>query len=191
MPSRLWYVVAVTALLIGCAAGIAFMLPRLAGLTEGFVRVVVPGDHEIELAAAGSYTIFHEPSGTVDGVLYTASDISGLRLTLTSGSGQDIPLGAGSGSRYTVGGHRGYSIYAFELPEAGTFHLSGAYADGRTEPSTILAISSGFVGRLVSTILGAIAMIFAGGSVALWIGLRTFVRRRNFRAGLGQSAKSS
>ena len=189
MPSRLRYVVAVAALVLGCAAAITFMYPRLASLTEGFVRVVVPGDHEIDLAAAGSYTIFHEPSGTVDGVLYTAENISGLRVTLTGAEGEDIPLSAGAGSRYTVGGHRGFSIYSFEIAEPGPYRLSGAYEDGRTTPPTILAISSGFVKDLVFTILGTIAIVFAGVGVALWLGLTTFFRRRRFQADALRSDK--
>lgn len=190
MPSRLWYVVAILVLLAGIAGGVSFMMPRLTGLSDDFIRVIVPGDHEIELPEAGSYTIFHEPSGTVEGVLYTASDISGLRVSLSSAAGGDIALGAGSGSRYTAGGHRGYSIFTFEIPSAGAYHLAAAYDDGRTEPRTILAVSGGFVSGLVFTILGTIAMIFAGIGLALAVGLTTFFRRRRFRQAAGRSQSS-
>jgi hypothetical protein len=182
MPSRLWYAASAAIVLIGIALGVAFLWPRLAGLGDDFVRVVVPGAHEIELPEPGSYTIFHEPTGTIDGVLYSASDVSGLRVALSTAGGDEIALDpAAVSSRYSFGGRTGFSVFGFEIAEAGTYRLSASYDDGRTEPSTILAISSGFVGKLVTTILGFMAILLGSILLAVGIGITTFVRRRRYR----------
>jgi hypothetical protein len=84
-------------------------------------------------------------------------------------------------SRYSVGGHTGFAIFNFEIAAPGAYSLSAFYEDGRSEPSTILAIASGFTHRLVFTILGFLAIVFSSVAAALAIGITTFVRRRRYR----------
>lgn len=193
MPSRLWYVAAAAILLIGVALGVSFLVPRITGMGDDFIRVVVPGEHEIELTEAGSYTILHEPSGALDGVVYAANDISGLRVSLVSSTtGAEIRLESSTvSSRYSAGGHTGFSIFGFDVAEPGPYRLIGAYDDGRSDPSTILAISHGFVRKLLTTILGTIAIFFASAGIALAIGLTTFVRRRRVRRSISAALPRS
>ena len=70
-PGRIWYLVAIAIFLVGMAAMAAFLITRLMSMDSGLTRFVVPGEQTLTLEA-GSYTIFHEPQGVIDGKIYVA-----------------------------------------------------------------------------------------------------------------------
>lgn len=179
MTSRLGYVIGLLCLLAGMSMAGWLAWSEVAALRNVMIRVVVPGSTELTLDETGTYTIFHESDSVVDGKLYSASNISGLSVTVTADNGQQIAVTVPNvSSSYSMGGHNGKSVLAFDIASAGRYRLSALYANGRTEPQTVLAISRGFVGRLVGTILGVVFSILAGFGSALALVLTTYFRRR-------------
>lgn len=189
MPGRIWYWVAGAVFLAGMAGAALFLVPKLSGIGDRFTRVVVPGSAELALAEPGWYTIFHEARSVVDGTLYQVEDISGLSVSVAALPGlQPVALSepATSGS-YDIGGHAGVSVLAFEVEHPGRFRLTAAYADGRAEPRTVLAVGQGFVGELLRAIFGTVGIGFAsiGAAVAIWV--VTLLKRRNALRAAGRA----
>lgn len=84
----------------------------------------------------------------------------------------------GFSSSYSIGGHSGKSVFAFDITAPGRYRLSVAYSGGRGEPQTVIAVGRGFLGRLIGTIFGAIGSVFAGFIAALVLVLTTYFGRR-------------
>ena len=146
------------------------------------MRVLVPGQTDLMLKEAGTYTIYHEYQSTFEGRVYDVASVSGLAITVRAQpGGEEVPLRSTTSTRYRVGATAGRSLFDFEVPAPGAYRISAAYGGGRKEPQTVLAIDRGFVGSLVLTILGAIAMAFAGMGIATAIAVMVFVKRRRAR----------
>jgi hypothetical protein len=182
-PGRIWYLVAVL-IAVGGWVGMAMVLVSgLSGTAERMIRVLAPGQAELTLGEPGSYTIFHEHRSTLEGRVYNVEGVSGLQVTVTEKAGGSIvPLSSTAGSHYTVGGYAGRSLFAFDVRKPGVYVLTSSYDGGRKEPRTVLAIDRGFVGNLVGTILGAIALAFGGMVLGIATFIITFVKRRRARA---------
>jgi len=180
MKSRLGYVLAAAVVVAGVGLGVWVIFSGLTVLQNALTRVVVPGTSELTLDKTGTYTIFHEAESVVDGTLYSVQNIAGLRVTVTSeADGKQIAVVTPSGSSsYSIAGHSGVSVLAFEIAQPGRYRLTAAYANGQSEPQTVLAVGSGFVWTLVRTILSAIGVVFLGFAGALALALTTFLRRR-------------
>lgn len=183
MTSRLWYLTALLALLLGAAGAVAVIWNGISGIGSGLTRIVVPGTAELTFDAPGSYTVFHEPESVVDGKLYSAASVDGLRVAIVAAEGGEklAVTSPGGSTRYSVGGHSGVSVLAFDIPRAGRYRLVAAYDGGRTTPVTVLAVGRNFVGRLVLTILTAVGCVFAGFGTALTVTLITYFQRRRMR----------
>ena len=74
VPGRIWYLVAVGIFLLAMAGMAAFLVTRLMSMDSGLTRFVLPGEGTLTLEA-GSYTIFHEPQGVIDGEIYAGGAI--------------------------------------------------------------------------------------------------------------------
>lgn len=182
MTSRVWYVVAVIVLLAGGGGAGLLMWSGLSGLDQGMTRVVVPGTSVLTLDKPGAYTIYHEPESVIDGKIYTSENVNGLRIAVAEEGGEQVTVASPTmHSTYSVAGHRGVSVLAFEITKPGRYRLTAAYPGGRSEPVTVLAVGQGFVGRLVMTILGAVGSGLLGFFAALVIALITFFQRRKLR----------
>lgn len=186
MPSRAWYVVAAAVFFGAIIAAVWLAVARIGGMGEGLVQVVVPGAADLTLNAPGTYTIFHERNSQVGGRIYASDTISGLRVTVRSAaSGQDIAVRRPSAtSRYNFGGRSGFSAFAFDVDAPGTYRLSAAYDDGRQQPQTVLAVGTGFVGNLLSTIGLVLALAFAGTGAGLAILIVVLLKRRRALRGM-------
>jgi hypothetical protein len=180
-PGRIWYLVALAIFIAGMATMAIFLLTRLTGMEDGMVRVVVPGEHRLALAA-GTYTIFHETESVIDGKIYSSSGLSGLTVSVTAPDGATVPLTAASSGRYSFSGHTGFAVFDFAAPTAGDYTLAGRYDDGATGPETVLAVGAGFLSAILGTVFGALAFAFGGAILATIIMVGTLVKRR--RAGL-------
>jgi hypothetical protein len=180
MMSRIWYLVAFLVFGAGVAAAGWLLWSGLSGLGTALARVIVPGATVISLDNPGSYTIFHEAESVIDGRLYASHNIAGLQVKVTSETtGSAIPVTTPSShASYSLGGHSGVSVLAFDIAEPGRYRLSGSYRDGRAEPRAVLAIGHGFVGRLLGTIFAALGAGFGGFVAAVAIAIVTFVKRR-------------
>ena len=179
VPSRKGYLLA-AAILVGSLVAMGIFLGvRLAALGQGLIQVVVPGEVTLALAEPGSYTIFHERNSVVDGRLYASESISGLAVSLRAPAGAPVALEpVTTSSSYTFGGRTGVAAFSFEVATPGSYRLAVRYADGRREPRAVLAIGRNFMGGLLTTIFGALALAFGGGALAVWIAVRTYRRNK-------------
>lgn len=179
MTSRAGYVLAAVCLLTGAAFAGWFLWTGIGDLQTAMIRFVVPGNVDLTLDAPGTYTIFHESESVVDGKLYTAPNIAGLRVTVTGDGGTSVPVATGNFSaHYSVGGHSGNAVLVFTIAAPGHYRLNAAYPSGQTEPKTVLALRRGFVSGLLRMIFGALGSAFVGFVAALALGLTTYFRRR-------------
>lgn len=180
MTSRVWYAVAIAAVLGGFGGAGLLVWSVLSGIGDGMTRGVVPGSIMLDLADAGTYTIFHESEAVIDGRVYSSDHIDGLRVAVSDeGGGSPVTVkAAGASTRYSLSGHTGVSVLAFDIARPGRYRLTARYDGGKTEPVAVLAVGQGFVGRLIGTIFGAVAAAFAGVIIGLVIALITFFQRR-------------
>jgi hypothetical protein len=186
VPGRTWYAVAAGILLLGIAGFALVLFTRLKDLGSGLEQVVVPGETELALDA-GTYTIFHEHRSVVDGRFYSAPEnVPGLRVRVVSAaSGRELPVRPpGGDASYSIGGRSGVAIFSVDVPEPGRYRVSGDVPGGGGP--YVLALGSGFGRRLLTTILGAIAVALLSFVAALTVAIVTFVRRRRARGAAPQ-----
>jgi hypothetical protein len=159
-----------------------FLASRLGGSAERMIRVLVPGETEIRLNEPGTYTIFHEHQSTFEGRVYNVENISGLEITVRpSVGGAALPLKGGTATNYSVGSRSGRSLFQFEVTASGAYRVAGTYPTGRQQPQTVLAIDRGFVGELLLTIFGGLAIAFGSMAIAIVMIVVVFIRRRRAR----------
>jgi len=181
-PSRAWYLVAALILVAGWAAMATFLLARLGGISEHMMRVVVPGDAELRLSEPGTYTIFHEYRSSLDGRVYDVPTLSGLEIAVRALPGREnVSLTQAMSSSYKLNAVAGRSLFNFEVQQPGAYQISAAYSDGRREPQTVLAVDRGFVGGLLLTILGSLALALAGSGIAAAIIVVVAIKRYRAR----------
>lgn len=183
MTSRAWYAVAAVVFVASAVGALWILLAGIGGIGDSVVRVVVPGVATLNLDEAGSYTIFHESRSVIDGVIYTADNVNGLRVTLTAeSSGKPVAITQPSmSSHYSISGHEGASILAFDIAEPGRYRLSAAYDGAASRGRTVLAIEHGFVAKLLRTIAGTVATGLLGLVAAVVIAAITFAKRRRLK----------
>jgi hypothetical protein len=181
-PSRAWYLVS-GAIVIATIAIFAYVLSsRLSALTDQLMQLMVPGQVDLNLVQTGTYSIFHERQSVIDGQLLHSNDIAGLRVSVRSASNTDVPLAMPKASAtYSIGGRSGVAIFEFVIREPGTYRLNAEYDGGRALPRAVLTIGLDFVGELTATILGSIAIMFAGLIGAAALAVVVFVKRRRAR----------
>jgi hypothetical protein len=167
MRHWLWFVVAGVIALASLAGAAFYLMPRLATIDEGMVRVVVPGSAVVTLERPGHYLIFHEARSVVDGRVYQAKLGDGVRITLVpEGGGAPVALVAPKMStEYEIGCCVGRSLLAFDIEHPGRFRLSASRANGPDEAKTVLAVSQGVVGRIFRLIL----VVFGIASIGIGI----------------------
>jgi hypothetical protein len=180
MTSRLWYALAVALLVVGLAGAGWTMWSGLSGIGDTMERFVIPGSGEVTLAEPGTYTIFHETESVIGDRVYNVPSISNLTVGVTEeATGATVPVSApGVHSTYTMGGHSGVSVLAFNAARPGRYRLTAAYGSGAGAPQTVLSVDRGFFGRLFRTILGTLAFAALAGIAAPAIGFTTYFRRR-------------
>jgi hypothetical protein len=184
MTSRAWYFVAALIGIGGIVGAVVVLIAHLGSMTAGLTQIVVPGGADLDLKQAGTYTIYHERTSTVGGRVYQSNGISGLRVAVKSaGTGQPITLRRPTGtSQYNVNGRSGFSALVFDISTPGKYRLDAAYDDGRQQPQTVLAVGTGFVGGLLTTIFLAIGLFFAGLAAAIALAVVVRLRRRRLFA---------
>lgn len=178
-PGRIWYVVAVAIFVSGFIAMGGFMMPRLFALEGELIQVVVPGEAELTLDNAGTYTIFRENPSVVNGEMFSAPLPTGLRVSVTSAqTGEALVLTTSTSSSYSFGSRVGVSMFAFEVKEPGRYRLAARYSDGRSEPRTVIAVAHGFLSKLMTMILVSLTMAFGGAAIGVIIAVVVWRRRK-------------
>ena len=180
MTSRVWYVVAML-LFVGAGAGAAWALwSGIAGAGDSIVRIEVPGSGELTLDTPGTYTIYHEQEDVTDGHISVVQSLDGMTVTVTDEStGTKLYVNTPNmSSSYTVGGHKGVSVLAFNVTHPGRYRLAAANNNGRSGLKTTLAVDLGLFGRIFRTIGLTFGIGGLGALLALILVLVTFFRRR-------------
>lgn len=178
-PGRKWYLVAGLLALAGLlGAGVA-LWQTLTSIDDDFQRATFPGQAELVLPEAGTYTLFVEYPATSG----LDPAVGGLAVDITSEQGDSLELKIPNGSMtYTLDGRTGEAVFEFEVDEGGTFLMVGDYPAGTSGPSVTLAVSKGFGGRLYAGIGAVILIPLLTGSAAIAIAVVTFLRRRRAMA---------
>jgi hypothetical protein len=186
MASRGWYVVAALLFIAGGVGAGWTLWSGLSDIGASIVRITVPGSGELTLDKPGSYTIYHEREGVTEGHVSAVESLAGMTVTVSdeaTGAKLAVKMPSFTGS-YTIDGHNGVSVLAFDAPQPGRYRLAGAYDNGRSDPKTVLAVDLGLFGRMFHSIITAFFLGGVGALSALVIVLVTFFqRRRMFRAG--------
>ena len=183
-PSRVYYGFAAVIFIGGWVLFALFLLRSLSKLPEKLQQVVVPGKTDITLAKAGSYTIYHEYRSTIGSRVYSSPRrVSGLQCRLVSEvTGAEIPLSTPLGSsHYSYGSRAGVSLFDFSIDQPGIYEFSGGYSDTGEGPQVVLAIGQGFVGEILLTVFGSLAIVFGCIGLAVAIAVYTAVKRQKAR----------
>jgi len=185
MPGRKWYAIALLVVVAGTALAGVVAYTRLNGLAGELAQVVVPGETNLTLSQAGTYTVYLERESVVDGVVYTTSgDVQGLRVRVSSSSGTPIEIGNPSmTSNYSIAGRAGSAVLSFTVSEPGQYHFAARYSDGRTEPQAVLAVGLGVAEKILTTILQAMGIGFLGFVTGVIVAVITFMKRRKASRG--------
>ncbi|MBI4165635.1 MAG: hypothetical protein HY508_07880 [Acidobacteria bacterium] len=183
-PGRWLYGLAAVIFVAGWAMFAIVLWKSLSGLDEGLQQVVVPGTAELNLAKPGSYTIFHEHESVVGSRIYSGSEtVSGLECSLRSkATGAAVKLSRSTANtHYSTGGRSGVSFLEFRIEQPGVYELSAEYPEGKEGPEIVLAVGQGVGLRIVTGILGSLAIVFGCIGVAIALVVYTGVMR--YRAG--------
>jgi len=179
-PSRLYYGLAGVVFVGGFVLFGVFLWRNLRGLEEGLQQVVAPGKADLNLAAPGTYTIFHEHESVVGNRVYsTRESISGLECSLVrKDTGELVTLSRSTvRSNYSVGGRSGTSFLDFRIAQPGIYELSAHYPEGKEGPEVVLAVGRGFSLKIVTTVFGGLGIVFGSMAIAVAIALITLLRR--------------
>jgi hypothetical protein len=164
--SRLGYVFAGLVAIAAVGGAIAWFVVAFTSLgdkVDELHRIEVPGSATIELDA-GDKAVYWEGRGASPP----------LRIAVLKVDGEAIDVGPHGGEvTYEVNGHNGTSIAGFEVPEDGRYVVS---VEGRRG---LIAVGDGVGGRIVSAVVGGLAIFFGG---LLLCGLLLILTARRRRA---------
>lgn len=185
MRSKAGYWLAPLPLLVGIAIALWVGLGAVAEVSHAFTRIVAPGTGVVAFEKPGNYTIFHESESVVDGRVYVAKNISGMKVDVApEAGGAAIAVHPPSvHSTYTLGGSSGESMLEFAVAEPGRYRVTAAYQSGQDGPKTVLAIGGGVIGTIFRAVAIVLVAILFGFGLSLALLLTTYFRRRRLRAG--------
>ena len=183
-PGRWLYGLAAVIFLAGWALFAVILWTSLSGLDEGLQQVVVPGSAELNLAKPGGYTAFHEYESVVGSRIYSGDrNVPGLECSLKSKpTGASVQLSRSTASTsYSTGGRSGVSFLDFRIDQPGVYEFSAEYPNGAAGPEVVLAVGQGVGLRIVTGILGSLAVVF--GCIGLSIALAVYTGVKRYQAG--------
>ncbi|MFC1926234.1 hypothetical protein ACFLWV_00590 [Chloroflexota bacterium] len=178
-PSRWHYAIGIGIITVGFVVFMVFLFTSLIGSIPE-IQVVVPGEHELNLAESGKYTIFYERQSVVDNKIYSTGSVSGMLVKVESkDTSEDVTLYSLSmTSSYKSGGREGQSVLEFEIETPGTYILTADYDAGITGPELVLAIG---LFDVSGTILQSLGIFLGSLAIGGFILIRTFVKRRKVK----------
>ena len=173
-----WIVTGALVVVAAWTLAFVWLMRDLLGLQQNLVRVVVPGSKTLHFAEPGSYTIFLEYQGVVDGRIITAPPTVDVRCTLRAPqTGAEVPITRTEGGTYEYGSTSGRSVAGFKLKQPGDYVLTCERAGG---PASNVTITIGRIfGPLFMAVARTIVMIFgslAAGAVIIVVALVKYVR---------------
>lgn len=182
-PTRLYYALAALVFVAGWVLFALFLFKNLSGLSSKLQQVVVPGKAELNLAQAGTYTIYYEYESVVGSKLYsTGRSLSGLECAVTAkATGANVPVSSTTvSSHYSLGSRSGFGVFDFTIDRPGIYVLSAQYAEGHEGPEVVLAVGQGFTTGILTTVFGGLAIVF--GSMGLAVALAIYTALKRYQA---------
>jgi hypothetical protein len=179
-PSRLYYGLAALVFVAGWVLFALVLFKNLSGLSSKLQQVVVPGKAELNLAQAGTYTIYYEYESVVGSKVYaTGRSLSGLDCAVTAKvTGANVPVSSTTvNSHYSLGGRSGYSVFDFKIGRPGIYEIAAQYPEGQEGPEVVLAVGQGLTMGVLTTVFGGLAIVFGSIGLAVAIAVYTAVKR--------------
>ena len=159
-PGRKWYVIDLVLFLLFFVPSLLAFLNGIDGITNGLIRVPVPGETSVDLEA-GDWTIFYEHVGEYNGELYnTSSDAPLMNVSVTGEDGQEAEVGPSTGSfDYNISGKAGYSIGDFEIDDEGSYTIVTSVSDPADDGNYLLALGKDLGTSTAALVVGIVGMI--------------------------------
>lgn len=188
-PGRVGYLIALAIFLAGAIPSALAFSSGLSGLTEGLIRVIVPGETVVTLDKSGTYTVFHENPSVVDGQTFSSSvPPNALQVSITSEGGDSITMGPAGGTfTYNLSGRSGVSIGSLRVDEPGDYVLAATYSAAGPTEQTVIALGHEKGKATIKTVFGAIGF-FASGGIATIIAIVILVLRSRSKSRLQAQA---
>jgi hypothetical protein len=159
-PSGWLYVLGIVMTFGGCGASCGLTLWQSSERVEHLQRLVMPGAHEIDLAA-GDHVLYAESRSTVDGKAYVWHGGALQCELVASATNQPVPISASSASEsYSFGSYEGQSMFTFDIATAGRHRLA---CDVETGGPMVVSVSQGRVlGSMLYSMLAGFLVAAAG-----------------------------
>jgi hypothetical protein len=165
-PGRIWYLVALLALL-GGVVWLVFGLLSISSHVNSFPRVAIPAGGQVTLDHSGGYVVYYEGPGAQSGQIPAFQ----VRVTPASASAAVRSLTSYNTSiTYALGSHRGRAVLTMRVSHAGRFSVQTPGATSLPAGSD-LAFGDSLVGGIAGTALLGGLLILAGivGLVVIFI----------------------
>ncbi|HEX7276104.1 MAG TPA: hypothetical protein VF244_01905 [Acidimicrobiales bacterium] len=174
-PSRKGYWVGAALILVGVVGAVlwfVFGFMSFSDTIDDFQRVPVNGEGEVTFDDTGGYVLYFEGPGASDGDVPAGQ----AQLTPVAG-GESLELESyDSELSYSMSGHSGVAVLTVDIEEPGTYLLESE-SDGSGE----LAVGRSVGSKLVTTVVGGLALGALGVMSGIVILIVTAVRRRGAR----------
>jgi hypothetical protein len=169
------YVLGIVLMFGGCGASCGMTLWQTSNKVDRMQRLVMPGEHEVELAA-GSYVVYAEARSTMAGTSYVWHGGALQCTVIESASSRPVPLKTATMSEsYSFGGFEGQSMFELDVVTTGRHRVACEVASGG--PMTIALSQGPVLGSMLYAMLGGFVIAAAG----LTTILLTWDKRRKHR----------
>ena len=170
-PGRIWYLVAVLALLGGVAV-LLFGLRSLSSRVDSFPRVAIPAGGQVSLSHPGGYVIYYEGPGASNASFHI--DMTALSGSAAIGS---LTRYSGGSITYQFGSHGGSAIAVVQIARPGRFLVR--FTSSSLPAGGHLAFGPSIAGWIAATVIPSLVLVLAGigGVIAVAIIRHTRARR--------------
>lgn len=176
-------------ILLGIIFFVGNLISGLAKIDSGMIRFIAPATTVLSLDKEGEYTIFHEYRSTMDGRVFSDSNLPSARVSVKSqATGKEIPLNSSSTrSTYSMGSREGMSLFNFNVEAPGKYDVNVEFPDSGKDYQTVFSVVHDFGKDLVVLILNCVGILL----VALFAGIGLIVLHlvRNWGALKGRFGK--
>jgi hypothetical protein len=173
-PGRYWYWVAgalAVAAVVWLALSLFLGFRSLSRQVQGFQRVAIPGQGEVNFAEPGGYTLYFEGLGASDEQV----TIPPFRFSLTTVGGEEVSIRPYGGSAtYGLAGHSGRAVGTFQIEEPGRFLLQteGEPQGGQANLAVGRSVGPGIFRVVSVAIVGTLVLLLAGAVLAVVVAVR-------------------
>ena len=175
--TALWYAIGVLVMVGGVAAAVAGSIAQLKSLEASFIRFIVPGVYDLQVAQPRSYMLYYEYHTVVNGHVFDTSESTDITCKVVDPSGHPVgvtPSALDTG--YEFSGHAGKAIGQFTADRTGKYVITCAHESG-TGDRVALAVAPPLGGSFASSILKLVGLAFASIGAGLAILIAALVTR--------------